>query len=354
MFKILSKYNITFIAICAYVEFFILFVCLLLYPFIFLFGGKDKNKISNIVKNYSLSSVSFLSKIFLCTSFYVNDINLFKEMCKNKNYIITQNHLTELDSFVFFNMINSISDNFNLKTSIVLRSKTKMLVPSYGFLSLFGNDLYLERNFEKDINILSKNTGADVLYMFPEGTCYTQENKEKSNEYVYNNNLFRYKYVLYPRTKGLYNIIKSNEQMKYIYDLTVVFDTIKKEDFGKRFIVMNYFEKYFVPKRFFIEIKRYNIREENLKNEEDVSNFLKKTYLKKDKFINNFDPNINMFKLTKYNYLNGLLSFITTFITGTISICLFYNHNFVRIGYLGMLIAYFVNYYVKQIDKFNI
>ena len=242
-----------------------------------------------------------MSRILLCTSFYVEDLDLFNEMCEDKNYIITQNHLTELDSFVFFNIVNSVCDNCNLKTSLVLRSKTKMLVPSYGYLSSHGNDLYLERNFEKDINVLSQNTKSNILYMFPEGTCFTKENKDKSNEYVYNNNLMRYKYVLYPRTRGLYNIIKSNKQMKHIYDLTVSYDTIKRADFGKRFIVFNYFKKYFIPRRFFIKINKYNIEEEKLNSEENVSQFLKKVYLEKDKFIENFNPDINMFKLTKYN-----------------------------------------------------
>ena len=62
--KALSKYNIAFIIVVSYVEFFLLFVCLLLYPFLFLLNNSIKNDISNIIKNYCLSSISYLSKIF--------------------------------------------------------------------------------------------------------------------------------------------------------------------------------------------------------------------------------------------------------------------------------------------------
>ena len=341
------KYNIFFIIVFLYIEFFLLFVCLLVYPFIYFLGGNFKNRISNIVKNYCLSSISFMSKILLCVSFYVNDKKIFEELCQDENYILTQNHLTEIDSFIFFNIVNSICDNFNLKTSIVLREKTKILVPSYGFLSYFGDDIYLQRNFEKDIEVLSKKTDSKIIYMFPEGTCFTKQNKQISNDYVCNNNLFRYKYVLYPRTKGLYNIIKSNEQITHIYDLTVVYDTIKKNDFGKRFIIVNFFRKYFIPKRFYINIKKYNIKDEGLESEEDVDNFLKKVYLSKDNFIEQFNPNVNMFHIAKYNYFNGFLSFITVFITGVLSILLCFNYKIVQYSYLIEILTFFINYFLK-------
>ena len=352
--KALSKYNIAFIIVVSYVEFFLLFVCLLLYPFLFLLNNSIKNDISNIIKNYCLSSISYLSKIFLCTSFYVNDLDLYTEIIKNRNCIIIQNHLTELDSFVFFNTVNSICDNFNLKTSIVLREKTKLLVPSYGFLSLFGNDIYLEKNFENDKNVLSKNTKSDIMYMFPEGTCFTQVNKKKSDDYVLNNNLFKYKYVLYPRTRGLYNILKANPHINYIYDFTVCFDTIKKQDFGKKFIIANYFERHFVPRHLFIQIKKYSIIDENLSSEKKTENFLKKVYVFKDKFIKEFDPDINCFIPIKYNYLNGFLSFLFIFIMGIISFNLFFNYKIIRYFYLIELIIYFGYYFIKQIDNFKI
>ena len=343
------KYNSLFITVFLYIEFFLLFVCLLTYPFIYFFCGEYKNKISNTIKNYCLSSVSFISKMLLSTSIYVNDKNIYDELCKDKNFILIQNHLTEIDSFIFFDLINSINDNFNLQTSIVLREKTKILVPTYGFLSYFGNDMYLRKNFEKDKYILTKQITSDIIYMFPEGTCFTKKNKKISNDYVCNNNLFRYKYVLYPRTKGLFNIIKSNPQMKYIYDFTVVFDTIKKTHFGRRFIIMNFFQKYFVPKRFYININKYNISNENLNSEENVEKFLKKVYLSKDNFIDNFNPNANMFKKLNYNYLNGLLSFITVFYIGFLSFYLFFNYKPIRYCYLIELLIFFVDYFSKNL-----
>jgi hypothetical protein len=347
MFEYIYKYNIFFIIVFLYIEFFLLFVCLLIYPLFYFFPNDNKNKISNIVKNYCLSSISFISKLLLYVSFYTNDKTLFNKMCNGKNHIIMQNHLTEIDSLVFFNIINSFCDNFKLKTSIVLREKTKILVPAYGFLSYYGDDIYLQKNFEKDKNILSQQINSHFIYIFPEGTCYTSQNKQVSNDYVCNNNLFRYKYVLYPRTKGLYNIIKSNPQLKYIYDLTVVYDTIKKNDFGKRFIIINFFRKYFIPKRFFINIKKYNIKNENLNTEEDVSKFLKKVYIVKDNFIDNFNSNENLFERINYNYFNGFMSFIAVFLTGIVSFLLFFNYKFIRYGYLIELIVFFVNYFIK-------
>lgn len=354
MLNILSKYNIAFVIVFLYIEFFLLFVCLLLHPFIYLLNSNIKNDISNIIKNFCLSSISYLSKIFLYTSFYTNDLELYTEIIKNRNCLIIQNHLTELDSFVFFNTVNSICDNLNLKTSIVLREKTKLLVPSYGFLSLFGNDIYLEKNFENDKHILSKNVKSDIMYMFPEGTCFTKTNKKKSDDYVLNNNLFRYKYVLYPRSRGLYNILKSNKHIKYIYDFTVCFDTIKKQDFGKKFIVSNYFKKHFVPRHLFIQIKKYNIINEDLSSEEKTKDFLKKVYIFKDKFIKEFNPDINCFIPIKYNYLNGFLSFLFIFVTGILSFSLFLNFKIIRYFYLFELLIYFGNYFIKQIDNYKI
>ena len=230
LFDNLINYHIPLGLLVIYVQIFILFVCLFIYPIIYLFDDNKKNIFSNITKNYCLSSISFVSKMLLSIRFYVNDKNLFHEMINSDEYIVIQNHLTELDSFILFNIINSHCDNFNLKTSLILRKVTSLLVPSYGFMSLFGNDVYIDKQQkQKSINELKKTKESSLIYIFPEATCYTEENKIKSDKYVFDNKLLKFKYLLYPKTTGLYKILEYNQdRMNYIYDLTVIFDSVKK------------------------------------------------------------------------------------------------------------------------------
>jgi hypothetical protein len=209
-----------------------------------------------------------------------------------------------------------------------------------GLFSLFSKDLYLNRDINYDYLTIKSHNNSNLLYIFPEGTCFNNFTKKKSNEFIENNNLIKYKYHLYPRLTGLFTLLKNHHKYKIIYDLTVMYDTIPKNDLGKVYKFYHFFYKYNFPTRVFINIKKYDI--------DNITNFDKKIeyiFNKKDLFIKKFDINHNQFYLLNYNFFIGFNCFMISLFIFIYSLYLFFNYSFIKTLYSSQLILYFIHFY---------
>lgn len=99
--------------------------------------------------------------------------------------------------------------------------------------------IFLQRSRENDIphiyntmSYLLKTSDKVALLLFPEGTDLSASNIKKSNVYAAKNNLPEYKYVLHPKSTGLF---VSLQAMRHhggcVHDISVAF---KDKNEGER------------------------------------------------------------------------------------------------------------------------
>jgi hypothetical protein len=131
----------------------------------------------------------------------------------------------------------------------------------------------------------------------------------------------------------LQTILKYHKNYENIFDMTIVYDTMPKENYGISYSLSSFINKNKFPSRVFINLTKYKINKE-------IQDLLEKIYLDKDDFVDKFNPNVNKFKKINYNYYNGLISFIYFFILNMISYYLFFKYPFVRSYYLCEFISY--------------
>ncbi len=90
--------------------------------------------------------------------------------------------------------------------------------------------IFLSRKWEKDKGYLTRvfNYYLDIKYplqmlIFPEGTNYCKEGKEKSDSFARKNNLPIYKHVLHPRVRGFNFIIQKfrDKSLDAVHDVTL-------------------------------------------------------------------------------------------------------------------------------------
>jgi len=206
-----------------------------------------------------------------------------------------------------------------------------------GMHSMLSNDLYLQRDINIDNKIISQKYDYDMIYMFPEGTCFNHETRLKSNNYVKQNNLIKFKYHLYPRLTGLLLLLKKNKNLRTIYDFTVVYDTIPKKIFGEKFKLQDFFYKFEYPSRVYINVQRYNV--ENISNLQEQIEYI---YTNKDEFVKNFNPNQNQFEIVKFNNLLTLSCFSIFNFIGILSFVLFLKYGLIYKLYFLEIFFYLI------------
>ena len=159
-----------------------------LIPFILLNFIKKTNKtIFNTIKNNLLSSLSFLIIMLYPIKINVNSIKLLEKInSSNKKNLIISNHVSELDVLIT-NIIFNNPNNFNLNTIFLSKKLIGYLIPCFGLLGILTNDIFLERNIENDIHKLNKKLDFNKIFFYPEGTCFNNERKLKSNIYCKKN-----------------------------------------------------------------------------------------------------------------------------------------------------------------------
>jgi hypothetical protein len=272
---------------------------------------------------------------------YVNSNKLAYELVNNdEQVILIQNHISEIDFLCLSLFMLNIKNLFNFKLISVIKKNIGLFMLGFGLMSALSRDLYLDRNINLDKQILKKNNNSNLLYMFPEGTCYNEKTKRISNEYVKKNNLIKYKYLLYPRITGINTIINSHKKYTKLYDFTVFYDTIKKTEYLNTHKFYEFFNKYKLPTKIFINIKKYNIIE-NI----NTQHLLENIFIHKDKFIQEFDIKYNNFNKFNSILYKGCISFISTIIISIISLYLLFKFSFFKCLYLVEVIC-FIIYFV--------
>jgi len=204
---------------------------------------------TTIVPLYLLSNIKPLRKVCLNLCKYImgltmNNASYFYRKVLNlpiyfygdpindqESILFFMNHRSSIDYLFFISLISELGDSSKIK--IVMKSILRYF-PGLGTTCYINNFPFLKRDYSTDENYL-KNLGTQLndsnLLIFPEGTRYSQEKLEKSNEYSRKNCYPEYRNLLLPKTKGSYLIFKSmmeNKTVDSVYDLTINFEGIDK------------------------------------------------------------------------------------------------------------------------------
>jgi len=335
--------NINLIVTLMYLTFYNNFLIMFLFiPTVFLyFLNPSKSKIYFIpLKNIIYNSLSYIFKLLLFPNIYVNSNDIININDKQKN-ILMSNHISELDSIIG-NIILSNTELNNIN-NIISKKNVGYQLPILSFIGLLTGDIYLHRNINLDIKKLNKKLNFNLMLMFPEGTCFTKNRKLISDNYCNKNKLIKFNYHLYPRISGIELIINNNSNINYIYDLTIIYDEIKKKNYGNHYSIFGYlFGNFKLPNKIFIQINKYKI---NNKKGFDVK-MIENIYLSKDKFIDKFDITCNNFVPFKYDYKKEFLCFILVNLFCIFSIYLYINFKFIRYLYFFQTITYYIYFYL--------
>jgi 1-acyl-sn-glycerol-3-phosphate acyltransferase len=298
--------------------------------------------IGNVFKNIFYINCAFIIKNFLQVDVFVNSNKLVYNLINEPTQIIlTQNHYTEIDYLFmswFLTNLNTFNNLLYYSFITVAKKFVGNIFIGIGFYSLISKDIYLSRNITKDYRVLSKNNNCNLLYIFPEGTCFNKYTKKKSNLFIKKNKLIKYKYHLYPRTTGIYTLINTHKKFKTIYDLTVLYDTIPKNIIGQQdYLFTDFIFKYNFPNRVYINIDKIPID-----NSSYLQSILEYVFIKKDNFIHNFNIEQNQFQKMDFNDLLAFGCFIFINCISYFSYLILVNSSFIQYLYLGQILTYLV------------
>ena len=316
---------------------------------LYIFNPIKSKKYFILIKNIIISSISYIAKQLLFQNIYVNSNKVINfdniNIDGNKNLIIS-NHPMELDFLlgcVFFNNTNLFNKNICIAKKMV-----GYQIPILGFFGLLSDDIFLKRNIDTDINKLKKEIDFNLLLIYPEGTCFSKQRKLISDNYCMINNLPKFKYHLYPRITGIDLILSNNSDIKNIYDLTIIYDEIKKNNYKSHYNTINYLlSKLKIPNKIFIQISKYNINKYKcIIKKKSNAELIENIFSNKDKWIDNFDLICNNYINIKYNQNKGLNCFLFVNLICISSIYLYYKFHFIRYLYVIQLIFYFSYFYI--------
>lgn len=336
---------INLIIVIFYLIFYLNFFCMIIFipiGLLYLTNPIGSKKYFSFIKNILTKSIGFVVKIFLFPNVFIDSntklIEFIENLNKNKILLIS-NHITELD----FLLIPLFTINSNLTNTNVQIAKKDVgyQIPFIGLTGSLSGDIFLQRNVNLDIDKLNKKIDFNFMMLYPEGTCFTKQKKIMSDNYCDKNKLIKFKYHLYPRLTGLELIINNNKDIKFIYDFTVIYDSIKK-NYGPKYALLNFLLcKFKIPNKIFIKINKYKIDKKIGFDKKIIENI----YLSKDDFIEKFDINCNNFVPVNYNYLRGFKCFISVNLICVFSIYLCVKFNFIKFLYLFQILIYYIYFY---------
>lgn len=183
--------------------------------------------------NYYLCYTIYSQLIYLA-EWYANvkivlhsDKESIKYMGKEHAYVIA-NHKYEIDWLMLGMLCEKSGCAGNFKAYM---KKVLQYAPALGWSLYFAENVFLERSFDKDKEIIQKQIAQLVSYedpmwliLYPEGTRYTPEKYEASLRFAQQKGLPQLKNLLTPRTKGFVTSLPPmKDKMGAIYDITVTF-----------------------------------------------------------------------------------------------------------------------------------
>ncbi|XP_060518477.1 1-acyl-sn-glycerol-3-phosphate acyltransferase delta-like [Cylas formicarius] len=159
---------------------------------------------------------------------YIDKNDWEKYYGKEHGYCI-MNHSYEIDWLMGWMACEKMKVLGNCKA---YAKKSIQYLPVLGWGWKFAEFVFLERSFEKDKLVISKQITelADHpdpmwLLLFPEGTRFTEKKHIVSLEFAKKNNLPELKHHLLPRTKGFVGSLPSmRNKIPAIYDTVIAFN----------------------------------------------------------------------------------------------------------------------------------
>ncbi|KOC70185.1 1-acyl-sn-glycerol-3-phosphate acyltransferase gamma [Habropoda laboriosa] len=196
------------------------------------------------------------------------------------------NHCYEIDWLVGWILCDRVGLLGNCKAYV---KKSVQYVPTIGWTWKFAEIIFLERNWDKDKEIISSQISELANYpdsiwllLYPEGTRFTEQKLEASHKFALKKGITPLKYHLLPRTKGFTASIQHMRgKIPAIYDVQLHFkpsDPVKPTMtnllMGKRLEAHLYMHR--IP------------LEEVPEDEEAAAEWLNNLYKKKDRLAESF------------------------------------------------------------------
>ncbi|XP_022651159.1 1-acyl-sn-glycerol-3-phosphate acyltransferase gamma-like isoform X2 [Varroa destructor] len=144
-----------------------------------------------------------------------------------KNHaLLLMNHTYEVD-FLYCWMLFDMLDVLGSSKAVV--KKMLAYVPIIGWNCVFGDQIFLERNWEKDretllskLDTLLKYEDTMILTMFSEGTRFTEAKHQMSLKFAKEHELPILKHHLLPRPKGFVLCAQHfHNKLDYLYDVEI-------------------------------------------------------------------------------------------------------------------------------------
>ena len=142
--------------------------------------------------------------------------------------LIVMNHRTRLDWLFILSLQARYASLRRFKISLKYPLRN---IPGGGWAMQSASFLFLKRTWEEDkpriesiLNHFRKWDCPPQLLLFPEGTDFQEESREKSRQYAKKNDLPEFECVLHPRTTGFVSIceyMRRNNGLEQIVDVTI-------------------------------------------------------------------------------------------------------------------------------------
>lgn len=193
----------------------------------------SNNKMVNFAKELSQTFNSFMLNEGFNMEFYADSSSSNYQNLINQNTdlidILICNHVSTLDFLIimsFLQTVNISGFNFVLKNEIVY-------TPGFGYIMYANSDVKLNRNWEKDKEIIGKQLNRlvkdssgqkQIILIFPEGTRLTPKKLVEGQEFSKKNNIQVFNNLLVPKTKGLWfliNNLKETKKLGRVWDITL-------------------------------------------------------------------------------------------------------------------------------------
>jgi len=242
--------------------------------------------------NYYLVWMIYSQLLFLVDWWSNSEMRMYVdpkvlEEIGSENAVIVANHHYELD-WLFGWMV--ADRHACLGNARVFVKKILKYVPVVGWAWNFSDVAFLERNLDKDSEIMKKSIEglSDYpdpvwLLIFAEGTRMNPEKLEASRDFARSRNLPVLRHCLTPRTKGFSYVIKNMDSTKFptIYDVTLA---VHPRDGGPATISSILLGRKTVAEAY---IRKYNLADVP-KDFEGSAKFLMDVYKSKDELIDNY------------------------------------------------------------------
>ncbi|CDW51797.1 Acyltransferase domain containing protein [Trichuris trichiura] len=211
--------------------------------------------------------------------------------------VLLMNHRTRLDWMFFWVALFKYCPKLLTTGAIILKSSLKN-VPGAGWSMQCKNFVFLDRSWNSDKKTLDMSSAyysaigiPFQVLVFPEGTNFTAETKERSDIFSAANKLASYDYLLQPRTTGTVHLIKeflkriiAGNSLDCIYDITVAYpDNIVETEVE--------FIKGQAPKEVHFHVERYGsavLASLATKSDDELAGWLREVWEIKDLRLRRF------------------------------------------------------------------